>query len=209
MYIKVKRMFDLILAFFSLILALPLMLIIAIAIKLDDPGPIIFKQERLGRNGKVFEIYKFRTMINNAISVGSGLRTEAGDSRITRVGTILRKTSLDELPQLLNVMKGEMSFIGPRPPVPYHPYIYENYSEEQRLRFTIRPGITGLAQVKYRNSATWDERIIEDIKYVRNIGLILDIKICLSTIGAVLLRKNIYPMKNETYNECKERGTTC
>lgn len=197
MYSKVKRMFDVILAICLLIIAWPFMIIAAIAIKIDNPGPVVFKQERLGKDGKVFKVYKFRTMINNAIEIGSGLRTEAGDSRITKVGNILRKTSLDEVPQLFNILKGEMSFVGPRPPVPYHPYTYENYSDEQRLRFTVRPGITGLAQVKYRNSATWDERIVEDVKYVRNIGLMLDIKICFSTVGAVVLGKNIYPMSKE------------
>lgn len=193
----VKRLLDIILAICLLIGAWPFMVVIAIAIKINDPGPIIFKQERLGKDGKVFKVYKFRTMINNAIEIGSGLRTESGDNRITKVGNILRKTSLDELPQIFNILKGEMSFVGPRPPVPYHPYTYEKYSDEQRLRFIVRPGITGLAQVKYRNSATWDERIVEDIKYVRNIGLILDIKICFSTVGAVALGKNIYPMSKE------------
>ena len=129
MYAKyVKRLCDIILSVCLLIGLGPLMVIIAIIIKIDSTGPIVFKQERLGKNGEVFKVYKFRTMIDNAIKLGSGLRTEAGDSRITKIGNILRKTSLDELPQIFNILKGEMSFIGPRPPVPYHPYTYDNYS---------------------------------------------------------------------------------
>ncbi|MFQ9695965.1 MAG: sugar transferase [Zhenhengia sp.] len=195
MYAKyTKRLLDIILAICLLIGAWPFMIIAAIAIKIESPsGPVLFKQERLGKDGKVFKVYKFRTMIPNAIAVGTGIRTQEGDSRITKVGNFMRKTSIDEIPQIFNVLAGDMSFIGPRPPLIYHPYTYENYSDEQRLRFTVRPGITGLAQMKYRNSVPWDDRIVEDVKYVRNMSFKLDVQIFLGTIGTVLLSKNIYP----------------
>lgn len=195
MYAKyTKRLLDIILAICLLIGAWPFMIIAAIAIKIESPsGPVLFKQERLGKDGKVFKVCKFRTMIPNAIAVGTGIRTQEGDSRITKVGNFMRKTSIDEIPQIFNVLAGDMSFIGPRPPLTYHPYTYENYSDEQRLRFTVRPGITGLAQMKYRNSVPWDDRIVEDVKYVRNMSFKLDVQIFFGTIGTVLLSKNIYP----------------
>ncbi len=195
MYAKyTKRLLDIILAICLLIGAWPFMIIAAIAIKIENPsGPVLFKQERLGKDGKVFKVCKFRTMIPNAIEVGTGIRTQEGDNRITKVGSFMRKTSIDEIPQVFNVLAGDMSFIGPRPPLTYHPYTYENYSDEQRLRFRIRPGITGLAQMKYRNSVPWDDRIVEDVKYVRNMSFKLDVQIFFGTIGTVLLSKNIYP----------------
>ena len=162
--IKVKKYYyfkcagDFLLALLGFLIIWPFLLLIAILIKLESKGPAIFKQERLGRNGRIFEIYKFRTMVDGAIHQGSGLQTYEGDPRITKVGNLLRKTSLDELPQLFNILKGEMSFIGPRPPVPYHPYEYEEYTQKQK-RFIVRPGISGYAQVVLRNSGSWEERI--------------------------------------------------
>lgn len=187
-----KRLLDLVL---SLIMAIPFGIIgilIAIAIKVDSKGSIFFKQERLGSNGKVFKIYKFRTMIENAMSVGSGLSTFEGDPRVTRVGALLRKTSLDEIPQLINVIKGEMSFVGPRPPVPYHPKKYEDYSINEKKRFTVRPGITGYAQVKGRNSLTWAERFIFDNEYVDKQTFWLDIKIVCLTLFKIVKSENIH-----------------
>ena len=193
MYDKyIKRLLDIILV---LMLFLPLFLIsilIAIAIKVDSKGPVLFKQKRLGRDGDIFNILKFRTMIENAENIGPGLSTFEGDSRVTRVGAILRKTSLDEIPQLLNVLKGEMSIVGPRPPVPYHPREYSQYDEKQKKRFEVRPGITGYAQVKGRNSLTWDERIEFDLQYVNKQNLFLDIKIVLLTIIKVFKKENIH-----------------
>lgn len=193
MYDKIyKRVLDLIL---SLILAVPFSLIgllIAILIKIDNKGAIFFKQERLGLNGKVFKIYKFRTMIENAMSVGSGLSTFEGDPRVTRVGALLRKTSLDEIPQLINVIKGEMSFVGPRPPVPYHPKEYKDYSISEKKRFTVRPGITGYAQVKGRNSLTWPERFVFDNEYVDKQTFWLDIKIICLTLVKIVKSENIH-----------------
>lgn len=194
MYKKyIKRILDFILSLLATIVLSPLFLVIAIIIKIDSRGPTFFLQERLGKDGKVFKIIKFRTMIPNAEKIGDGLKVKTeGDNRITRIGKILRKTSLDELPQLINVIKGEMSIVGPRPPVTYHPHKYEEYREEQKIRFKVRPGITGLAQVRVRNSASWDERIKIDIEYVDKISFTMDIKIVLKTVVKVFKKDNIY-----------------
>lgn len=183
----IKRMFDFFASLIGLIVISPFFLIVCAIVMLEDHGSPFFKQKRIGKDGKVFEIIKFRTMVNNAENMGDGLIVQSEeDPRITNVGKILRKTSLDELPQLINIIKGEMSLIGPRPPVVYHPYDgYENYPEKARIRFRMKPGITGLAQVKKRNSATWDERIKIDIKYVENFSIWLDIKILFNTILAL------------------------
>lgn len=181
--LAIKRIFDFCVCLLGLIIISPFFGLICLAIKLDDHGPVFFKQQRIGKNGKTFGIYKFRTMVVNAESIGDGLvvKTE-DDPRITKVGRFLRKVSLDELPQLLNIIKGEMSLIGPRPPVVYHPYDgYENYPEKAKRRFEMRPGITGLAQVEKRNSASWDERIEIDVRYVEQFSLLLDIKIFFRT----------------------------
>lgn len=182
-----KHLFDFIASFIGLVIVFPFFLAICCAIKIIDPGPVFFKQERIGKDGKTFKIIKFRTMVLNAEKIGDGLVVQTEDDpRITKVGRFLRKTSLDELPQLLNIIKGEMSLIGPRPPVTYHPYNgYESYPEKAKLRFKMRPGITGLAQVKKRNSATWDERIEIDVKYVENFSLLLDMKIFFKTFSAM------------------------
>ena len=194
MYAKYfKRILDFILSLLALILLMPVMIVIGIAIKIDSKGPIFFLQERLGKSGKVFKIIKFRTMVVNAENIGDGLKVKSeNDSRITKVGKFLRKTSLDELPQLINVIKGEMSLIGPRPPVTYHPHKFEDYSKEQKQRFLVRPGITGLAQVRVRNSATWDERIKIDIEYIKKITFIKDIGIVFKTVKNIISKENIY-----------------
>jgi len=188
----IKRFVDIVVSIVSMILLLPLFLMIAFAIKIDSKGPVFFKQERLGKNGKVFKIIKFRTMVDNAEQKGSGLSTFEGDPRVTRVGEMLRKTSLDEISQLINILIGDMSLVGPRPPVPFHPRKYEEYSDHQVLRFKVRPGITGLAQIMGRNSLTWDERIEYDVEYVQNVSLLLDIKIILLTIVKVFKSENIH-----------------
>lgn len=187
-----KRFGDIVGGIFLLILLSPLLLIIMCAVILNSSGPAFFLQERLGYGGKGFKIIKFRTMVVNAEQMGSGIFTHRQDSRITRVGSLLRNLSLDELPQVFNVIKGEMSFVGPRPPLPYHPYKYQAYSDEQRLRFTVRPGITGYAQVKGRNALTWEERIKYDVEYVKKFNLFLDIKILFLTAWSIFQRKDIY-----------------
>ena len=183
----IKRIFDIFASLIGLIILSPILALIAIAIKCDSKGPVFFLQERIGKVGKTFNIYKFRTMVINAESIGEGLicRDDC-DPRITRMGKILRKTSLDELPQLINVLLGEMSIVGPRPPVTYHPYNgYKSYSENAKKRFLMRPGITGLAQVERRNSATWDERIEIDVQYVEQFNILLDIHIIFKTFSAL------------------------
>ena len=159
MYLIFKRACEVVLSFIALIILSPVLLITAIAVKLDSPGPVIFKQDRLGRGGKVFKIYKFRSMCENAEHTGSGVYSGADDMRVTKVGKIIRATSIDELPQLVNILKGDMSFVGPRPPLTYHPWPIEEYSEEQLKMFLVRPGITGWAQVNGRKGVEWHKRI--------------------------------------------------
>ena len=181
----IKRIFDFLLALIALIiLAIP-MAIVAVIIKLDSPGPVIFKQKRIGKNGKVFEIYKFRSMCVGAEKTGSGVYSGKGDARVTRIGRIIRATSIDELPQLINILKGDMSFIGPRPPLTYHPWDYSEYTEEQLRMFEVRPGITGWAQVNGRKDVEWNHRIELNVWYVDNVTLLLDIKIFFLTIFKV------------------------
>lgn len=187
-----KRFFDTVGAALLLLLLSPLLLPVALLIRGGSRGPALFKQPRLGYRGKVFLIYKFRTMVDGAEKLGSGVFTSRDDPRITRVGHLLRRTSLDELPQLLNIVRGEMSFVGPRPPVPYHPYRYDAYSAEQRLRFSVRPGITGYAQVTGRNQLEWDERIHYDVIYVKNWSLGLDLKILVRTLSVVSKRRGVF-----------------
>lgn len=191
-HLGLKRFGDIVGGIFLLILLSPLLLIITCAVILNSRGPAFFIQERLGYRGKVFKIIKFRTMVVNAEQMGSGIFTHRQDPRITPVGRLLRNFSLDELPQLFNVIKGEMSFVGPRPPLPHHPYKYEAYSDEQKLRFTVRPGITGYAQVKGRNALTWEERIKYDVEYVKKFNIFLDIKILFFTAWGIVRQKNIY-----------------
>lgn len=180
-----KRVFDIIFSLLGLILAAIPMLLIAIAIKIDSKGPVIFKQERIGKNGKVFHILKFRSMCVGAEHVGSGVYSGKGDTRVTRVGNILRKTSLDEIPQLFSVFKGDMSFIGPRPPLTYHPWPLDQYTEEQKRMFEVRPGITGWAQVNGRKGVEWNKRIQLNVWYVDHVSLWLDIKILFMTVVKV------------------------
>lgn len=199
MYAKyIKRILDFTLSLMALIVLMPILFIIAVLIKITSKGPVFFLQERLGKAGKVFKIIKFRTMIPNAEKIGDGLKVRSEtDNRITKIGKILRKTSLDELPQFINVLVGQMSLIGPRPPVTYHPHKYEEYTEEQRQRFLVRPGITGLAQVRVRNSATWDERIEIDIEYIKNISFKEDVRIFFKTIVKVIKSENTYGKTEE------------
>ncbi len=189
----IKRLIDFFGSLIGLIIISPLLIIITLLIKLTSKGPVFFRQERLGKNGKVFRIIKFRTMIVNAEKIGTGLfvKTEQ-DNRITRIGKILRSTSLDELPQLLNVISGQMSLVGPRPPVPHHPYTYIDYSGFQRKRFVMKPGITGLSQVTVRNSVSWDDRILFDVKYIEKFNIWLDIVILFKTLKRLFRSEGIY-----------------
>ena len=182
----VKRLFDIILSVFGIVICCIPMLIIAIAIKIDSPGPVIFKQKRLGYKGKVYEIWKFRSMCVGAEQTGSGVYSGKGDARVTRVGKILRKTSLDELPQFFNTLVGSMSFVGPRPPMTYHPWPWEEYTDEQRRMFDVRPGITGWAQVNGRKAVEWHRRIEMNVWYVDHVSFWLDLKIMWLTVWKVV-----------------------
>lgn len=181
----VKRMLDIVLAALALLLLSPLLLLTVLAIKLDSKGPVFFKQTRLGRGGKEFKIIKFRTMVVNAEHIGSGVYSNDNDPRVTKVGRILRKTSIDELPQAWNLLKGDMSLIGPRPPLTYHPWPIEQYTEEQFRMFDVRPGITGWAQVHGRKDVEWNKRIRLNVWYVDHVSFRLDLKIFFTTIGKV------------------------
>lgn len=185
-YRAVKRFLDVTASFLGLVLLSPLLLAVSILIKIDSRGPVIFRQKRIGRNGKVFEIYKFRSMCVGAEKTGSGVYSGKGDVRVTRIGKILRATSIDELPQLLNILKGEMSFVGPRPPLTYHPWKYEEYTDFQKRMFEVRPGITGWAQVNGRKDVEWHKRIELNVWYVDHMSLLLDIKIMFMTAFKVL-----------------------
>ena len=182
-----KRGFDVLASLAGLIALSPALLVFCLAIKLEDGGPILYVHPRVGRDGALFPFFKFRTM-----SVGadrSGYEIAAGDPKITRIGAFLRRWSLDEIPQLLNVLRGEMSLIGPRPTLAYQ---VEQYTERQRGRLRVRPGLTGLAQVRGRNSLTWPERIELDLYYIENYSLWLDLKILAQTFQAVVNPDGIY-----------------
>lgn len=190
MYRCIKRIFDLIISVILFIILLPLFMIISILIKLEDGGPIIYKQERIGYKNKKFKIYKFRSM--NVIPLEEELITDQNE-RITKIGSFIRKTSIDELPQLINIIKGEMSFVGPRP---WCSELFPYYTEDQKRRHLVRPGVTGYAQVSGRNQINILDKIAYDLDYVEKIGFIFDIKVCLSTIK--LMFKSFINSKEES-----------
>lgn len=184
-YLIVKRILDFIFALILLLLASPIMVIASISIKLEAKGPILFRQQRPGKNAKIFKVNKFRTMKVETEKDGKSL---SDFERMTKVGNFLRKTSIDELPQLFNVLKGEMSFIGPRPLLVQY---LDHYSLEQMRRHEVTPGISGWAQVNGRNTISWEEKFEHDVYYVENVSLVLDLKILWLTIYNVLNRKDI------------------
>jgi lipopolysaccharide/colanic/teichoic acid biosynthesis glycosyltransferase len=186
-YDVTKRALDVLGATVGLTLSAPLLAASAIAVRLEDQGPVFFRQERVGQDGRLFEVLKLRTMVVDAHTQGAGYAVDKGDSRITRVGSLLRKTSLDELPQLWNVLRGEMSLVGPRPTLAYQ---VERYTDRQRRRLEVRPGLTGWAQVNGRASLSWPERIELDVWYVEHRSLALDLRILLRTVS-VLLRPGV------------------
>ena len=185
----VKRISDIVFSALGLLVLSPLFLLIAILVRCTSKGPVIFRQERLGRDAKVFRICKFRTMAENSEHTGSGVYSDRNDSRVTKVGRILRATSLDELPQLWNILRGDMSFIGPRPPLTYHPWTIDRYSEEQLRMFRVRPGITGWAQVHGRRELEWHERLRLNVWYADHVSFALDMKIISLTVGVLLSGK--------------------
>lgn len=190
MYLKVKRLADFCIALTALVVLLVPLLIVALLIKLDSRGPVIFKQERLGRFGVPFRIWKFRSMCVGAEQQGSGVYSFKGDKRITRIGRFLRATSIDELPQLVNILCGDMALIGPRPALTYHPWPFEQYTEHQRHMFDVLPGVTGWAQVNGRKEVPWPERIELNVWYAQHVSFALDCKIFFMTIFKVATNAN-------------------
>ncbi len=198
MYAKyIKRILDFIISLISLIILSPVLLVISILVRIKLGSPIIFKQERPGKNEKIFILYKFRTMTNAKDEKGQ-LLSDA--ERLTKFGQFLRKTSLDELPELVNILKGNMAIVGPRPLlVEYLPL----YNEEQKHRHDVRPGLTGLAQVNGRNAISWEEKFEQDVKYTKNITLKNDLKICIKTIKKVIKKEGISQDNNATMEKFK------
>lgn len=186
-YSFLKRALDIFFSALALAVLSPVLFLAVIAIKLDSKGPALFCQQRLGLGGKEFTIYKFRSMSLNAEHTGSGVYSDAGDPRVTRVGRFIRATSIDELPQLWNILKGDMSFVGPRPPLTYHPWPIGEYTAEQLHMFDVRPGVTGWAQVNGRKTVEWHKRIELNCWYADHVSFLLDAKIFLMTIFKVLI----------------------
>jgi lipopolysaccharide/colanic/teichoic acid biosynthesis glycosyltransferase len=194
-YLLAKRVFDLAICLIALPVVVPVLLLCALAVRLDTPGPIVFSQQRTGRHGKRFRMFKFRTMVRNAEELKASLQhlnilpppdfKIIDDPRITRVGRFLRKTSLDELPQIINVLRGEMSLVGPRPTS----FAASTYDLWHTYRLEVIPGITGLWQVKGRNETTFDERLRLDIRYIRSLSFRMDLKILWWTMAAVVQRQ--------------------
>lgn len=180
----IKRILDFTFALLGLIIAAIPMGIVAIAIKLESRGPVIFKQDRIGYKGKVYKMYKFRSMCVDAEK--GGVYSDNTDTRVTRVGKFIRATSIDELPQLVNVLKGDMALIGFRSPLTYHPWPWSEYSEEQKKMFNVRPGITGWAQVNGRKTVEWNRRIELNVWYAEHVSFLLDLKILFLTVYKVL-----------------------
>jgi lipopolysaccharide/colanic/teichoic acid biosynthesis glycosyltransferase len=177
-----KRALDVAVALPALVLLSPLFLLCALAVKLDSPGPVFYAQERIGRGKRPFRLLKFRSMVVGAESMGAGVRVEARDARVTRVGRVLRRLSLDELPQLLNILSGDMSLVGPRPTLRYQ---VELYTAREARRLLVPPGVTGWAQVHGRNTIDWAERIRYDLQYVDRVSLGMDLGILVRTLPLV------------------------
>lgn len=193
-----KRFFDILISGIALILLIPLFAVFAIAIKCDSKGPVIFKQERRTKNGRIFKMYKFRSMVVDAEKQGAGLFNYKDDPRVTKIGRFMRNTSIDELPQLLNVFKGDISIVGPRPSVVYELGDFDTLNKRYKKRFEMKGGITGLAQVKGRNEISWDEKVEYDNQYIdlfKKHGIFTDIRILFGTVVKVFKRQDIYEEK--------------
>jgi lipopolysaccharide/colanic/teichoic acid biosynthesis glycosyltransferase len=188
-----RRLFDIVVAATALVLTSPILAVAIVAIRLETPGHPIYRQRRIGKDGRPFDLLKLRTMVAGAESMGSGLSVNEGDPRITRVGAILRRYSIDELPNLVNVLRGDMSIIGPRPTIPVQ---VAQYTERQRGRLAVKPGLTGWAQVNGRAALPWDERIELDLWYIEHRSWRLDLEILLRTVRIVLGGDGLY--KGET-----------
>ena len=196
----IKRFLDIVISGSALIILLQIMLVISFLIKFDSKGPVFFLQERRTKNGKVFRMLKFRSMVVNAEHTGAGLFNYENDPRVTRVGRFLRDSSLDELPQLLNILLGDMAIVGPRPCVVYELGDFDTLNKRYKKRFIVKAGLTGLAQVKGRNNITWDEKVEFDNEYVdlfSRLGILIDLKIIIETVIKVFHKENIYEVKSD------------
>ena len=202
--LALKRLFDIFSTLVVIILLTPLWIVIPIIIKCNSKGPVFFKQERRTKNGKVFKMLKFRSMVVNAEGMGAGLFNYENDPRVTKVGRFLRKTSIDELPQLFNIFIGQMSVIGPRPCVKYELGDYDTLNKKYKKRFQMKAGLTGLAQTKGRNDIEWDKKVELDNEYIdkfRKYGVLFDIKLLFDSIIKVFKKENIYENKIEGAND--------
>lgn len=201
----IKRAFDIVSSGILIVLLTPFWIGISIAIKKDSEGPILFKQERRTKEGRVFQMYKFRSMVVNAEKMGAGLFNYENDPRVTKVGRMLRDSSLDELPQLFNIFKGDMSVVGPRPCVTYELGDFETLNKKYRKRFEVKAGLTGWAQIKGRNDISWDKKVTYDNEYVdlfRKYGFLIDIKVGLMSLFKALKKEKIYENKvDESLND--------
>ncbi|HWV84135.1 MAG TPA: sugar transferase [Capillimicrobium sp.] len=184
-----RRLFDLVVASAALVVSSPILLAAIVAIRLETPGHAIYRQRRVGRHGREFDVFKLRTMVHGAEGIGAGMAVNEGDPRITRVGAILRRFSIDELPNLVNVLRGEMSIIGPRPTIPVQ---VARYTERQRGRLAVKPGITGWAQVQGRASLPWSERIELDLWYIEHRSWRLDLEILRRTLKVLVAGDGLY-----------------
>lgn len=194
----IKRLFDIVSSGLLAILLTPLWLVVAVAIKLDSKGPVFFKQGRRTKDGRVFNMLKFRSMVVNAESMGAGLFNYENDPRVTKVGRFLRNSSIDELPQLFNIIKGDMSVVGPRPCVTYELGDFDTLNKRYKKRFHVKAGLTGLAQVKGRNDISWDDKVGYDNQYVdefERFGVLEDVKILWISIIKVFKKEDIYENK--------------
>lgn len=198
MYIRIiKPVVDYIIALVAIVVLIPVFILVAIAIKLNSPGPVFFLQERLGKDGNVFKIIKFRSMRTDIVTYKYGEVLTENHPQITYSGKFIRKTSIDEIPQLINILKGDMSFIGPRPPVTFYPKKYEEYTVFEKQRFTVKPGISGLAAIRQREINDWSKNIPIDVEYVNNISFWLDIKLFFVSFLAFFRTDNIYTKINQ------------
>lgn len=198
--IFIKRVFDIVSSGLLILILIPLWIVVAIWIKTDSKGPVFFRQGRRTKGGRVFGMLKFRSMVVDAEYMGAGLFNYENDPRVTKVGRFLRNSSLDELPQLFNILKGDMSVVGPRPCVSYELGDFNTLNKRYKKRFEVKAGLTGLAQVKGRNNISWDEKVVFDNKYVdefKRIGIVEDVKIIFWSIKKVFKKENIYENKTD------------
>lgn len=196
--IWIKRLIDIVLSGIAIILLLPVWIIVPLVIKFDSEGPVLFKQGRRTKNGRVFNMYKYRSMVVHAEKMGAGLFNYENDPRVTKVGRILRSSSIDELPQLFNIFLGDMSLVGPRPCVTYELGNFDTLNRKYKRRFAVKAGLTGLAQVKGRNDISWEDKVKYDNLYIDNFckyGVLYDIWIILETIVKVFNKQDIYESK--------------